>query len=232
MKTSKKVRENMAKSEQVDSQHDTHTQTDSGSDHSPDTSPDALNQTQPEALVQGKWAGFTVRDIVFLAVCGALIVVFTAVTGPLHAIGIFGLPQMSIAIFFSFFEALGVIRVRKPGSATIIASVSALVLMLIRPFDGILAFVTAVLVELIVLAIFRNYSRLSSIRTVSAIMPVMMVPVQVVYNTLILRVNIASSTTMIIVVVAVFIGTIVLSALGSFFGVKVGRELIASGRLK
>ncbi|MDN6769491.1 MAG: MptD family putative ECF transporter S component [Bifidobacterium mongoliense] len=180
----------------------------------------------------GAWAGFGVRDIVFLAISGALVLVCSALTAPLHAIGLFGLPQMCVAPFFAFFMAVGVLKVRKPGSATIIAAVSALLSLMMRPASGIMALLTGLIAELIILAIYRDYRRIAAVYAVSIFTPIAMVPVQVLYYTLVLGRNLSTVMSFNLVVAVVLAVTVVLAVGGSLLGVKVGRELIAHGRLR
>lgn len=180
----------------------------------------------------GAWAGFGVRDIVFLAISGALVLVCSALTAPLHAIGLFGLPQMCVAPFFAFFMAVGVLKVRKPGSATIIAAVSALLSLMMRPASGIMALLTGLIAELIILAIYRDYRRIAAVYAVSIFTPIAMVPVQVLYYTLVLGRNLSTVMSFNLVVAVVLAMTVVLAVGGSLLGVKVGRELIAHGRLR
>lgn len=180
----------------------------------------------------GAWAGFGVRDIVFLAISGALVLVCSALTAPLHAIGLFGLPQMCVAPFFAFFMAVGVLKVRKPGSATIIAAVSALLSLMMRPASGIMALLTGLIAELIILAIYRDYRRIAAVYAVSIFTPIAMVPVQVLYYTLVLGRNLSTVMSFNLVVAVVLAMTVVLAVGGSLLGVKVGLELIAHGRLR
>lgn len=172
------------------------------------------------------------RDIVFLAISGALVLVCSALTAPLHAIGLFGLPQMCVAPFFAFFMAVGVLKVRKPGSATIIAAVSALLSLMMRPASGIMALLTGLIAELIILAIYRDYRRIAAVYAVSIFTPIAMVPVQVLYYTLVLGRNLSTVMSFNLVVAVVLAMTVVLAVGGSLLGVKVGRELIAHGRLR
>ena len=173
------------------------------------------------------------RDIVFLAISGALVLVCSALTAPLHAIGLFGLPQMCMAPFFAFFMAVGVLKVRKPGSATIIAAVSALLSLMMRPASGIMALLTGLIAELIILAIYRDYRRIAAVYAVSIFTPIAMVPVQVLYYyTLVLGRNLSTVMSFNLVVAVVLAVTVVLAVGGSLLGVKVGRELIAHGRLR
>lgn len=180
----------------------------------------------------GAWAWFGVRDIVFLAISGALVLVCSALTAPLHAIGLFGLPQMCVAPFFAFFMAVGVLKARKPGSATIIAAVSALPSLMMRPASGIMALLTGLIAELIILAIYRDYRRIAAVYAVSIFTPIAMVPVQVLYYTLVLGRNLSTVMSFNLVVAVVLAMTVVLAVGGSLLGVKVGRELIAHGRLR
>lgn len=180
----------------------------------------------------GSWAGFSVRDIVFLAVSGVLVLVFSALTSPLHALGIFGLPQMLVSPFFSFFLAIGVMKVRKPGSASIITLVSALLALLMRPASGLTALVTGLVAELVVMIVFRSYRRIASIVIVAALVPMLMVPVQILYYLLVLHVRLASVISFNAAVGGVLAATVILSILGALAGTKVARELISSGRMK
>lgn len=192
----------------------------------------AASRGPAQSAAVGAWAGFTIRDVVFLAVNGVLVMVFSALTGPLHAIGIFGLPQMLVAPFFAFFMAIGIMRVRKPGSATIIAAVSAVLTLVMRPASGLLALAASLIVECVVLAIFRGYRRTTAVYTVTIAVPIAMVPVQILYYGMIMGRGLSEIVGMNAVVGTVLVMTVVLSVVGSWVGVRTARELIASGRMR
>ena len=92
--------------------------------------------------------------------------------------------------------------------------------------------VTGLVAELVVMIVFRSYRRIASIVIVASLVPMLMVPVQILYYLLVLHVRLASVISFNAAVGGVLAATVILSILGALAGTKVARELISSGRMK
>ena len=99
---------------------------------------------------------FKIKDIVFLAIITACTLVTSAIMPLLIHVPVFGIIQLGLGLQFSIFPVIGLMKVRKAGSMTIMGIFIALFLVMMFPPMALIA-VCAVVVELIVFAIFRSY---------------------------------------------------------------------------
>ena len=99
---------------------------------------------------------FKIKDIVFLAIITACTLVTSAIMPLLIHVPVFGIIQLGLGLQFSVFPVIGLMKVRKAGSMTIMGIFIALFLVMMFPPMALIA-VCAVVVELIVFAIFRSY---------------------------------------------------------------------------
>ena len=99
---------------------------------------------------------YKIKDIVFLAIITACTLVTSAIMPLLIHVPVFGIIQLGLGLQFSIFPVIGLMKVRKAGSMTIIGIFIALFLVMMFPPMALIA-VCAVVVELIVFAIFRSY---------------------------------------------------------------------------
>ena len=99
---------------------------------------------------------FKIKDIVFLAIITACTLVTSAIMPLLIHVPVFGIIQLGLGLQFSVFPVIGLMKVRKAGSMTVMGIFIALFLVMMFPPMALIA-VCAVAVELIVFAVFRSY---------------------------------------------------------------------------
>lgn len=99
---------------------------------------------------------FRIKDIVFLAIITACTLVTSAIMPLLVHVPVFGIIQLGLGLQFSVFPVIGLMKVRKAGSMTIMGIFIALFLVMMFPPMALIA-VCAVAVELLVFAVFRSY---------------------------------------------------------------------------
>ncbi len=99
---------------------------------------------------------FKIKDIVFLAIITACTLVTSAIMPLLIHVPVFGIIQLGLGLQFSIFPVIGLMKVRKAGSMTVMGIFIALFLVMMFPPMALIA-VCAVVVELIVFAVFRSY---------------------------------------------------------------------------
>ena len=99
---------------------------------------------------------FKIKDIVFLAIITACTLVTSAIMPLLIHVPVFGIIQLGLGLQFSIFPVIGLMKVRKACSMTIMGIFIALFLVMMFPPMALIA-VCAVVVELVVFAIFRSY---------------------------------------------------------------------------
>ncbi len=99
---------------------------------------------------------FKIKDIVFLAIVTACTLVTSAIMPLLIHVPVFGIIQLGLGLQFSVFPVIGLMKVRKAGSMTIMGIFIALFLVMMFPPMALIA-VCAAVVELVVFVIFRSY---------------------------------------------------------------------------
>ena len=99
---------------------------------------------------------YKIKDIVFLAIITACTLVTSAIMPLLIHVPVFGIIQLGLGLQFSIFPVIGLMKVRKAGSMTIMGIFIALFLVMMFPPMALIA-VCAVVVELLVFAVFRSY---------------------------------------------------------------------------
>jgi len=176
---------------------------------------------------------FQVKDYVFLAVLSAAMTLCGGITMPLvmHTT-VFGLRNMAAAPIYSVFVAIGLMKVRKPGALTIIGLFSGAPLVFFSTVMFFNNFVSAIIAELIMLLIFKGYSKKSAVFVTTGIYMPLSLPISVLFS---LWLNGQSYEQLIAkpaVSVLTSLGTIALAFLGSAIGIKIANELQKAGKLK
>ncbi len=180
-----------------------------------------------------KWEKFKVKDVAFLAVMAALLILCAGVSMPVMTVPIFGIQSMVTAIFYGAFATIALLKVRKPGALCVIIILNAVVLLMMSPTMFFHNATAAIITELIVMLIFRSYEKdLAVILSAGLVIPLTL-PVSVFFYAFLYNKTMAEIFTGTPVVVAVCcIGTVVLSFVGVAIGMKIGKELKKAGKLK
>lgn len=176
---------------------------------------------------------FQVKDFVFLAVLSAAMTLCGGITMPLvmHTT-VFGLRNMAAAPIYSIFVAIGLMKVRKPGTLTIIGLFSGAPLIFFSTVMFFNNFVSAIIAELIMLLIFRGYQKKVSIFVTTGIYMPFSLPISVLFSLWLNGQSYAQLTANPKISVLTSIGTIILAFLGAAIGMKIAAELQKAGKLK
>lgn len=176
---------------------------------------------------------FQVKDFVFLAVLSAAMTLCGGITMPLvmHTT-VFGLRNMAAAPIYSIFVAIGLMKVRKPGSLTIIGLFSGAPLIFFSTVMFFNNFVSAIIAELIMLLIFRGYQKKASVFITTGIYMPFSLPISVLFSLWLNGQSYAQLTANPKISVLTSIGTIALAFLGAAIGMKIAAELQKAGKLK
>lgn len=102
---------------------------------------------------------YQIKDIVFLAIMAAVMLVTGAIMPLITQIPVFGIIQLCLGLQFSIFPAIGLMKVRKPGALILMSLFSGVVLafMFLPMFFCLL--LCALIAEGLILIIFRGYKK-------------------------------------------------------------------------
>ena len=182
---------------------------------------------------------FRIKDIVFLAVITACTLVTSAIMPLLIHVPVFGIIQLGLGLQFSVFPVIGLMKVRKAGSMTLMGVFIALFLVMMFPPMALIA-VCAVVVELIVFAIFRSYKNDWACVLAGTLYMPLTVPLLWLYYNVNYTVTGAENeaVTMFLgatdpwVIVGMTAAILALCFVGSVIGMIISRELKKAGVLK
>ena len=104
---------------------------------------------------------FQIKDVVFLAIMSAVALATCAVMPLVISLQplIFGISQLVTALQIGVFFAIGLYKVRKPGSLLLMALMMGLIQLMMSPPMFLSSVLNGVLIELIVLLLFRGYEK-------------------------------------------------------------------------
>lgn len=177
---------------------------------------------------------FQVKDLVFLAIISSITLLSSAFMPLVAHVPVFGIIQIVLAIQFSLFPAIGIMKVRRFGTMTFIALFSGIVLIFMNTIMFFCLLLCAILAEIITFIIFRSYKTdkacfLTSWLYLPLTLPFLYVWYQIIGgdNTV---ASYANSNPLLAIVMSGCV--IILCAIGSLLGVKISREMKRAGVLK
>ncbi len=180
-----------------------------------------------------RWEKFQVKDIAFLAVMAALLILCAGVSMPVMTVPIFGLRNMVTAPFYGIFAVIALLKVRKCGALCLVMIFNAVVLLMMSPVMFLNNTASAIVTELIVLLLFRSYEKERAIVLAAGLFIPMTLPASVFFYKFLYGKTWAEIFTgQPLVVAACCIGTVVLSFVGVAIGMKIGKELKKAGKLR
>lgn len=111
-------------------------------------------------MSRGYFQKFQIKDVVFLAIMSAVALATCAVMPLVISLQplIFGISQLVTALQIGVFFAIGLYKVRKPGSLLLMALMMGLIQLMMSPPMFLSSVLNGVLIELIVLLLFRAMS--------------------------------------------------------------------------
>lgn len=100
---------------------------------------------------------YKIKDIVFLAIMAACMLVTGAIMPLAAQVPVFGIIQVCLGLQFSIFPVIGMMKVRKPGALLFMSLCCGVVLVFMNAVMFVCLLLCAVIVEGLVLLIFRGY---------------------------------------------------------------------------
>lgn len=117
-----------------------------------------VQQAETAEPVEGKiFKKFAIKDIVFLAIMTACMLITGAIMPLLVHAPVFGIIQMGLGVQFSLFPVIGMMKVRKPGALIFISVIMGCILAaMFWPMAPCIV-ISGLVAEGVVLAVFRGY---------------------------------------------------------------------------
>ena len=177
-----------------------------------------------------------IKDVVFLAIMSAVALATCAVMPLVISLQplIFGISQLVTALQIGVFFAIGLYKVRKPGSLLIMALMMGLIQLMMSPPMFLSSVLNGVLIELIVLLLFRGYEKDGAVFCAAMLHTPLSLPFNYLYNRLVKGADspLAAVDRAPLAAVGMTLAVVAVSALGALIGIKIARELKKSGVLK
>ena len=128
-----------------------------------------------------------IKDVVFLAIMSAVALATCAVMPLVISLQplIFGISQLVTALQIGVFFAIGLYKVRKPGSLLIMALMMGLIQLMMSPPMFLSSVLNGVLIELIVLLLFGGYEKDGAVFCAAMLHTPPSLPFNYLYNRLV-----------------------------------------------
>lgn len=177
---------------------------------------------------------FTIKEIVFLAILSAVLIltcsvmaIFAEATKVLWAVG-----QASTALQVSLFITIGLMRVRKPFTATFILLFMSIIMIMMSPVMALSNLFVLICIEIMIPVIFKGYDNDKACMFGGFIAPILSIITPAIYNSILVPEVFQAVTSKSILIVGMTLLVVVLSFIGSTIGMKIGQELQKSGVMK
>lgn len=193
-----------------------------------------------EADDEGKlFRKFKIKDIVFLAIMAACMLVTGAIMPLVGQIPVFGIVQVCLGLQFSIFPVIGMMKVRKTGSLLFMSLCCGVVLVFMNTIMFACTLICALITEVLTALIFRGYKKDGASVFAGIIFFPLTLPFLYIYYNFLYTVTKDTG-----VAVTAFIGAdpwiaigmsaavLAVCALGAVIGYIIARELRKSGVMK
>ncbi|MGB4610021.1 MAG: MptD family putative ECF transporter S component [Saccharofermentanales bacterium] len=179
-----------------------------------------------------EFKAFTIKDIVFLAVITAVTLLASGPIAPLvMTVTKLGAQAFAMALSFALFTSIGLRKVKKSGSLTIIGIFSGLVLLLMAPVMFFNQLIASLLSESLALILFKSYENKKAILFSAGLFSFFTIPTTAVVNILAKGRTITEQVGNPITFILFVLGAAALGFLGAFIGNKISNELEKAGKL-
>ena len=182
---------------------------------------------------------FKIKDIVFLAIMAACMLVTGAIMPLVGQIPVFGIVQVCLGLQFSIFPVIGMMKVRKTGSLLFMSLCCGVVLVFMNTIMFACTLICALITEVLTALIFRGYKKDGASVFAGIIFFPLTLPFLYIYYNFLYTVTKETG-----VAVTAFIGAdpwiaigmsaavLAVCALGAVIGYIIARELRKSGVMK
>ncbi|MFI3206327.1 MAG: hypothetical protein R3Y33_03680 [Clostridia bacterium] len=193
-----------------------------------------IKNTNISSFQNGIFQKFTIKEIVFLAILSAVLILTCSImavvaeaTKVVWAVG-----QVATALQMSLFLTIGLMRVRKTFSASFILIFMGVIMFMMSPVMGLSNIFVLICIELLVLIIFKGYESDKAAMFAGFVAPILSIITPAVYNSILVPEVFSATISNPIMVVGMTLLVVALSFIGSFVGLKIGKELQKSGVMK
>lgn len=180
---------------------------------------------------------FKVKDVVFLAIVSAVILLTSAIMPLIKDVPLFGIIELCLGLQFSLFPAIGLMKVRKPGALLFMAVCSGIVLVFMFPPMFFCLLFCAIVCEALTLLIFRGYKKNVACWFSAMLYMPLTLPFLYAYYHIVTVDSMGAAVAALsnpepLIAALMSIAVLALCALGSFIGVKISKELQKAGVMK
>ncbi|MFI3325855.1 MAG: hypothetical protein R3Y35_06750 [Clostridia bacterium] len=201
-----------------------------------------LNRTQStttqnqniSSFKNGIFQKFTIKEVVFLAILSAVLILTCSVmavvaeaTKVIWAVG-----QAATALQMSLFLTIGLMRVRKTFTASFILIFMGVIMFMMSPVMGLSNIFVLICIEVLTLLIFKGYESDKACMFGGFMAPILSIITPAVYNSILVPEVFNATVSNVPMVIIMTILVIALAFIGSFIGLKIGKELQKSGVMK
>lgn len=198
------------------------------------TSKTVVQQGAVSSLENGIFQKFTIKEIVFLAILSAVLILTCSVmavvaeaTKVIWAVG-----QASTALQMSLFLTIGLMRVRKTFTTTFILVFMGAIMILMSPVMALSNLFVLITIEILIWVIFKGYKQDKACMFGGFIAPILSIVTPAIYNSILVPEVFQATINKPIMVIGMTLLVIFLSFTGSVIGLKIGKELQKSGVMK
>ena len=183
---------------------------------------------------------YKIKDIVFLAIMSACMLVTGAIMPLVTQVPLYGIIQLCLGLQFSIFPVIGMMKVRKPFALIFMSLFCGIFFAFMFLPMFVCAMVCAVIVEALVLLIFRGYKRdVACVLAGTLYMP-MTLPFLYLWYNVIYSINPAEDGKAVQafvganpwVAVGISVAVLALCFVGAIIGMVISRELKKAGVIK
>lgn len=176
---------------------------------------------------------FKIKDIVFLAIISTLLLIASGAIMPIVMFtNKFALRQVLASPIFAIFTVIALKKVPKIGAVSIIGILTGSFLLLMSPIMFFNNIVGAIITEILVIILFKNYSSNRSILFAASIYMPITVPISLIYAVAMEGVSIMEKIKNPLTTVVYTVISLILGVLGAKLGLKIAEELQKAGKLK
>lgn len=183
---------------------------------------------------------YKIKDIVFLAIMSACMLVTGAIMPLVTQVPLFGIIELCLGLQFSIFPVIGMMKVRKPFALVFMSLFCGIFFAFMFLPMFVCAMVCAVIVEALVFLIFRGYKKDAACVLAGTLYMPMTLPFLYLWYNVIYSINPAEDGKAVQafvgadpwVAVGISVAVLALCFVGAIVGMIISRELKKAGVLK
>ena len=183
---------------------------------------------------------YQIKDIVFLAIMSACMLVTGAIMPLVTQVPLFGIIELCLGLQFSIFPVIGMMKVRKPLALIFMSLFCGIFFAFMFLPMFVCALVCAVIVEALVLVLFRGYQRDAACVFAGTLYMPMTLPFLYLWYNLLYSVNPAEDGKAVqafvgadpLLAIGISAAVLALCFVGAMIGRGISRELKKAGVLK